>query len=467
MRYHPTRLMLHPVPGYPGADNPVISKNSIGRIGIFIITLAATLAMLWTTAAFSDGLNGLLTSLASRGISLGLQDSETLLGNVSGGIRQGSAMQGLTIATLDVDTDRALGYPGGTFHVSALQIHGNNSFSSAYVGSLQTANGNAATNTTRLWTLWYQQSFVRGAFNVRIGQQSLDQEFIVSDDSNLFVNTMAGWPTVPSYDLYAGGPAYPLSSLGIRLQMRLGKHWSLLAGVFDDNPPGGPFAIDPQSRDGSGIRFNLNTGALIIAEAQLRTHFLVGLPGSYKLGFWFDEASFPDQAYDTQGQSLASPSSNGIPATHAHNDSIYAVADQTLWQGTGGTRRIDAFIRAMGAPSDRNLVDFSVNGGLTLSDPIPDRPQDEAGIDVGFASVSSRAAALDRATALFTSTFTPIRSSETLIELTYQAQVASWLQLQPDLQLVINPGGGIADPNQPSQRARDTLIAGIRATVTF
>lgn len=440
------------------------------RISIFqaTTTLVVAVTLFWTSAAYASGLKELSTALAHQGISLGLQDSETVLGNVSGGIGQGSAMQGVAIATLNVDTDRILGFPGGIFHAGALQIHGNNTFSSAYIGSLQTANGNAAANATRLWTLWYQQSFDHRTFDIRVGQQSIDQEFMVSDDSNLFVNTMAGWPTIPSYDLYAGGPAYPLSSLGIRLRIHsTDKRWSFLAGVFDDNPPGGAFANDPQSRDSSGALFNLNTGALVIAEVQFRTHLLAGLPGCYKIGFWFDEASFPDQAYDSQGQSLASPSSNGMPAMRTHNGSIYAVADQTIWQQANGRHRINAFLRIMAAPPDRNLIDFSANGGLTIGDPIPDRPQDSAGIDVGFADVSNRAIELDRAEAFYSNTFTPIRSSETLVELTYQAQITAALQLQPDVQLVINPGGGIANPAQPSKRVRNALIAGIRATIIF
>ena len=52
----------------------------------------------------------------------------------------------------------------------------------------------------------------------KIGQQSLDQEFIVSQNALLFVNTMFGWPMVPSADLPGGGPAYPLSALGVRLR---------------------------------------------------------------------------------------------------------------------------------------------------------------------------------------------------------------------------------------------------------
>ena len=40
---------------------------------------------------------------------------------------------------------------------------------------------------------------------------------MVSQNALLFVNTMFGWPMVPSADLPGGGPAYPLSALGVRV----------------------------------------------------------------------------------------------------------------------------------------------------------------------------------------------------------------------------------------------------------
>ena len=75
---------------------------------------------------------------------------------------------------------------------------------------------------------------------------------------------------LPAADLYAGGPAYPLSSLGVRLRVQPGGGFTVLAGVFQDNPPGGPFdatvsCLAPRRWGGN---FNLRTGALFIAEVQ-------------------------------------------------------------------------------------------------------------------------------------------------------------------------------------------------------
>lgn len=433
---------------------------------------------IWTRSTLLGDPGGWRGELGADGVSLGVQDTETLLGNVAGGVKQGATMQGLTTATLQIDTGKAFGVAGGTLNASALQIHGR-SLSPFYLDDLQTANGTEADDATRLWELWYDQSFARGAADLKLGQQSIDQEFIVSTYSAVFVNTMAGWPLVPSADLYAGGPAYPLSSLGARLRAKPTADATVLFGVFDDNPPGGPFADDPQSSDAGGTRFNTTTGALVIAEFQYAVNRPAvgdmvysgdqpGLPGTYKIGFWFDTGRFPDQAYDTEGNSLASAASNGMPAGHLHNDGVYAVMDQTVWRpAPGSARSLNLFARVMGAPGDRNLVSFAFNGGVVLTAPLPGRDSDSAGIDVGVGKVSSGAAAYDRALGFATGTAYPVRGVETLIEITYQFQLAPWWLIQPDVQYVVNPGGGVPDHADPTRRLRNELVVGVRTAVTF
>lgn len=422
---------------------------------------------IWSRDTMLGSAGGLRTALGDRGITLSGTDTETLLGNVSGGVRRGATMQGLTTVTLQIDTGKALGIPGGTFNVSALQIHGR-SLSPYYLDTLQTANGTEADDSTRLWELWYDQKFLDNRADLRIGQQSIDQEFMVSKYSGLFVNTMAGWPLVPSDDLYAGGPAYPLSSPGVRVRFEPDDSSAILAGVFDDNPPGGPFDDDPQSRDAGGARFNTGTGALIIAELQRSVKLALNLPGTYRIGFWYDTASFPDQATDNTGRSLASPASTGIPAMRRGNYSLYAVADQTVWVSPAhSARTLNLFVRAMGAPGDRNLVQYSVNGGVTLTAPLPGRDNDTAGIDLGIGKVSGGAASYDRALGHYTETSYPVRGVETLIEATYQVQVTPWWQIQPDIQYVVNPGGGIPDPAEPARRLRNELVVGVRTSLTF
>ncbi len=192
----------------------------------------------WRRPTMLGDMGGLRNILGANGVTINLVEQSEVLGSSTGGLKQGATYDGLTTLTLMLDTRKAFGWDGGSFNLSALQIHGRN-LSQYYLDNLQTASGIEASPTTRLWEVWYQQAFLNGRLDVKIGQQSLDQEFMASQGSALFINTMMGWPMVPSANLYAGGPAYPLSSLGVRVQGQLTDNITALAGVFQDNPPGG------------------------------------------------------------------------------------------------------------------------------------------------------------------------------------------------------------------------------------
>jgi porin len=422
-------------------------------------------------------MGGLRTELSKYGISLAIQETSEVLGNVTGGARKGADYDGLTQMLLQLDTNRAFGWYGGTFNVSALQIHGRN-LSADNLLTLQTASGIEADRSTRLWELWYQQKFLEeDRLDIKIGQQSLDQEFMVSQNASYFINTMFGWPMVPSADLPGGGPAYPLSALGVRLRARPVNPLTFLVGVFNGSPS--PTNVgDPQVANPSGTSFPLNGGLLMIAEMQY-SYPAVGamlyanqpepLARLYKLGVWYDTESFADQQFDNQGLSLANPASNGLPLNHHGDFGIYAVADQLVWVDPRETdRTINLFARVMGAPqANRNLITFSLNAGVTIHEPILHRDDDTLAFGMGFAKVSGSTGALDQATAAFTNTFVPRRTSETYLEVTYQIQMAPWWQLQPDIQYVFNPGGGIANPNSPTQKVGNELVLGLRTNILF
>ena len=423
-------------------------------------------------------MGGLRPALDKLGATLTITEDAEVMGNVTGGVHRGAEFDGLTTMTLAVDTAKAFGWDGGTFNISGLQIHGRD-LSSDNLHVLQTASDIAAARATRLWELWYQQTFLGGKADVKIGQQSVDQEFLVSQFAFMFLNAATGWPALPSANLYGGGPAYPLSSLGVRFRGHPSDNVTVLGGVFDDNPPGGPFNNDPQLRgaEAAGVRFDLGTGALFIAELQYAANqppadakapAPAGLPGTYKLGGYFDTGRFPDQRFDDTGLSLASPLSSGIPQMHHGNFAAYAVVDQTVWQPEPkGPRSLGVFLRVMGAPPTMNLVTLSANAGVNLKAPLPGRDADSFGIGYGVVKISSRASERDLDTAFFTGTDFPIRSQEQYIEIMYQMQLAGWWVIKPDFQYFVDPGGGIPNPRAPEQRIKNEAVLGLRSTITF
>jgi porin len=63
----------------------------------------------------------------------------------------------------------------------------------------------------------------------------------------------------------------------------------------------------------------------------------------------------------------------------------------------------------------------------------------------------------------------PVRDFESVIELTYQWQLANNWFVQPDLQYVLHPGGNIPSPLNPNNASPipNALVIGMRTTMKF
>lgn len=352
---------------------------------------------------------GLRPALDKYGVQLTILENIETFGNLSGGVKQGWEANGLTTVTLQMDTEKAFGLKGGTFNVSGLQIWGGN-LTADNLMVLQTLTDIEAPVGVRLWELWYQQKF-GDKFDVKVGQQSLDEEFTIAPTANtFFLSAMSGWPGVPTIDLPGGGPAYPLAALGVRGRAQLSDSVTLLGGVFSGSPIPRNSPNGPESNP-HGVSFPLDTGALAIAELQYALGSSASgkpsadgpLPGVYKIGAWYDSYKFPDQQYDTIGLPLASPLSNGNPAEHHGDFSLYGVVDQMVWRSKDNANRsVNVFFRPMFTPfGDRNLVSASVNAGFALKAPLPTRDNDIFGIEMGTVWATSGASNFDRQMQLF------------------------------------------------------------------
>ncbi len=430
----------------------------------------------WQNQSLLGDMGGLRPALANYGVTLGILENVETFGNLSGGVKQGFEADGLTTVTLQMDTGKAFGLKGGTLNASGLQYWGGN-LTADNLMVLQTLSDIEAPVGVRLWELWYQQKF-GDKFDIKVGEQSLDEEFIIAPSGNsLFINGVSGWPGLPTVDLPGSGPAYPLAGLGVRGRAQVTDSITVLAGVFNGSPIPRDSPNGPESNP-HGVSFPLDTGTLAIAELQYA--FGSGaaakpgsdgpLPGVYKIGAWYDSTKFEDQQYDTTGAPLAIPSSNGVPAGHHGDFSLYGVMDQMIWRSKDNSNRsLNVFLRPMFTPfQDRNLVSASINTGVALHAPLPGRDNDAFGVEMGTVWASSGASGFDRQMQFFQpSVYTPIRSSETFIEASYQFQaLPSWM-VQPDVQYFINPGMGLENPDAPAQRIKNELVVGLRTNITF
>ena len=443
----------------------ITHRASLGGVALAALLCAPALADPpdYSANLFGD-LNGFREAFAKVGGTLQATETSEVFANPVGGLRRGAGYDGLTTITVQIDTKAAFNWEGGQINASALDLHGDN-YSLSNIGALQTVSGVQGDRALRLWELWWDQK-LGDQFDIRFGQQSLDVEFAIAPSGAYFINSLFGWPALHALDMPQGGPAFPLSALGLRGRWQSGP-WTALAGVFSGEPApeNNP---DPQHANPYGVSFPLK-GALVIAEAQYAAGQGEGqLPGVYKLGGWADSLSFADQRYDISGAPLAA---GGVlpAASHRGDFGLYAVADQTVWRGAEKERTLNLFLRpTVARQGDRNRVTFAINGGLALHDPLPGRKDDVFTAGFGYVRLSPSDIGFSADAAAFNpAVYTPRLSDETVLETSYQIQATPFAQVQPSLQYIHNPGGGVADPANPGRKLPDALVGGLRLNVTF
>jgi len=403
---------------------------------------------------------GIRPFLDRYGISIGLQNVSEVLGNPNGGRTRGATFDGQNTLSLGVDLERAVGLKGSIFNVSAVQNYGHG-LSAGNIDNLGTVSSVEARRSAWLYELWYQQSFLGGAVDVRVGQLGADQEFMITRYGNWFVNAAFGWPTLPSANLPAGGPNLPLATPGIRLRVNAAGPLTVLLGAFNGDPAG-PGLGNPQVRDASGTLFRLGDGVFAVGEVQYAINAgkdAKGPPVTLKAGAWYHSKASANQFFANDGVTVAPQAASGS-AIARENWSAYGVVDAMLLPGPGGKGGLAAFARAAASPSGRSLVSLELAGGLVYNSPFG-RDGDQAGFGITSVRVGRPLSG-----GALASRYAP-HGYETVLELSYQAQVLPWLQVQPDAQYVITPGGGIPNPARPGQKVGSAAVFGVRTIAAF
>ena len=424
---------------------------------------------LWQRETLTGDWGGARSALKARGIDLTLNYIGEVFGVLSGGIARRSSYEGQFEFSADTDLQKLIGWNGASTHVTVFQIHNSGHNVAENAGSIGDPSNIDALPTTRLYTAWIEQSFGSVA-SLRIGQLAADGEFLASDTAGGLLDGTFGWAGVAAANMTNGGPAYPLATPGARLKVKATDDLTLMAAVYSGDPAGKDCTDDAQKCNRHGTTFSFSGGALWMGELQYAVNQgkgVVGLPGVYKLGGWYASADFADQHYGIDGTGArvslgVDPDAN--PVQHRGNWGIYGVADQMVWRA--GERSLNLFLRGGAAPADRNLVSWYVDGSAGVTGLLPSRPNDVLTIGVAYAEISGDAVAADQ-DALAAMPPYPIRDYELVFEVSYAAQLAPWWTVQPDLQVIVHPGGNVADPNDPTATVGNAVIAGIRSTIKF
>ena len=399
--------------------------------------------------------------LYDHGVSYNFIYTNDVLSNLSGGIRRGTIDQGKLEAQLAIDLEKLAGWKDWTFYANAFGIYNDGRIRRDYVGGMNTIAAIEATPTIRLSELWLERWL--GPVSFRFGQLAADAEFFYSDASQIFLQS--DWPTIGAVNLPGGGPAYPLSAVGARIKYELPKDASLLFAIFNGNTAPPCPGADPDTCNRYGLNFRLSDPAFMIGEFQWRRNRGkddTGLATTLKIGGWNHLGQFADQRFANNGMPLASPASSGMPLMHRGDYGIYGVIDQQLYRPPGGDGNsgISVFNRSAISPSDRNLVNVEIDGGIVFAGMIPKRPNDSFGTSVIYSRFSNSVRAFDQDRINLGTLSTPPRDYEMNLEFTYVAEIIKGWVVQPVYTYIWHPSGtGIRYP--------DAHVAGVRSIIRY
>lgn len=403
--------------------------------------------------------------LKDIGITFSLHERSEVWADVSGDAHQGLSYNGLTIAKLDVNLDTLAGWSGAEFFTSAFDIHGHGP-SRSFLGNQQLISNIEATPSIKLYDLWLDQTLFDKKLTIRAGQEGANDEMMVTAYGGLFINSSFGFPGMPASDLPSGGPNYPMATPFARALFSPSDKITLVGAVYTDDPAP-PGTGDPQIRDRNGTAFRLNDHTLGFGELWYSPdpNAPASLPTTYKIGAWYATSQFADQRLDNSGGLLASPTSTGKPLNHTGDWAVYGIIDQKVWQRPdANSQGIGVFLQVMGGPSDRNLSNLFVEGGMNWVAPFKHRPDDTFGLAFSYLGISPALRGFSTDLVAFGRANSSYASNETVLEATYQATITNWLTLQPDVQYVINPNAGIPN-NFGATPLSNALVLGMRVTI--
>jgi porin len=402
--------------------------------------------------AFKLDVGGARAALARAGIGVGGAYYAEPFYNW-GGFDEGGEYQGVLELYVNADMHKLGFWKGLCFHANGYQIHGN-SITAANIGSLMPVTSLEATDATRLFEIWLEQTLIKDKLTVRFGQLAADEEFILSEGGGYFINGTWGWPSITAADLPSGGPAYPLATPGVRVAVNPNERTALLVAVYNGDPAPPCASDDPQICNNHGLDFELDDPPLLMAEGAY-TYNPNGLRGIVKFGGWNHFGEFEHQRFDSGGALIAVSGNSGRPLDH--NWGLYGIIDQLVWRvpGSEDPQGVGVFARVIGAPANRNLIDWYFDGGVTFTGMFRNRPNDALAIGFAYTNIS------DQVTAFDIDFGEPVgRNYEALIEICYTFELSPGLVIQPDFQYIWQPGGNVAGQ-------KDATVVGARTSITF
>ncbi|MGE9295390.1 MAG: carbohydrate porin [Puniceicoccales bacterium] len=363
--------------------------------------------------------------LDERGISPYATFTGEFLANVDGGIDDGSAWSGLVDFGLNVELAKLTGWEGGTLFANAFYFHGND-LSGDYVGDFNGVSNIYTDTEVNVFNIFLRQGFWGGRVWAKAGQIAADDDFMIADSADVFVNAAFGTPSFESGNITA--PIYPLAAPGALVYVEPLEGFFIQGAIYAGD-------AGPAQSNNHGFDWRTGGSAGWAWFGETGYHYTLLGEGVIKLGGYYATGDFGNFA-------------NGN--TESGLGAVYALIDHCFFDAEHSPVGLTAFIRG-GITPDESLatVAASITGGVNTNSLF--FGDDVLGLGVTHTIFGNEYLVATRAGG------TAVTSTETVLECTYQAPVTQWLAIQPDLQYIFDP----------HYSDRNALVLGVRAELLF
>lgn len=329
-----------------------------------------------------------------------------------------TAARYLIEAGIELDTEAAFGWPGGTLRASYLGFHGDNGNLDS--GDIQVYSNIDETPLDAFYSLWYRQDLFDERLAVKLGKMDANEDFAYVDNGDQFLNSSPGFsPTILAF------PSYPDPATAIALFAELPGGVYARAGLYDGSSLNG-------RRTGTRGPDNFlgdDSDRFSVGEVGL-DYSWADRDGRLGLGYWRHDGDFArfDGGMDDS------------------SDGLYLVWDQSLYEDPASPLAVDGFAQYGQADEQVSELATHIGAGVQATGLVTDRPDDVTGLMVSRVDFS------DAPGAGF------IDDHETAVEVFHAVQLTPWMTLKPDFQYIVNPGGmGLDDAKVATLRAEIAL----------
>jgi len=379
--------------------------------------------------------DGLRTRLFNDGFDFQLGYVSETASNVQGGAKEGVRYTDQYTFGTTVDLDKLFALPNASLQLSITDRNGRNLSTDEKLGSLQQVQEVYGRGQTwRITQFWYDQTYLDKALDWKIGRLTIGGDFATFDCDFMNLTFCGAQPgnVVGNYWFN-----WPVSEWATRVKAAVPNFGYVQVGAYANNPSWlqRTYAFYPGNPGGT-------TGALIPFEVGwLPTFADAHLPGSYKLGAWYNTSATPDVLDNVNGQPLTV--FGGQPKMRDGAYGAYASFVQKLTNPSASDPNIglSAFFNGTIGDHRTSAVNTQVAVGLKYKGPLSFRPQDDIAIAFGRTGVNGRIAqgeALQNAAGLGP---VPLQGGEYASELYYTIHATSWLDVRPNIQYIHQPGG--------------------------